>query len=381
MYEPTTSVYRVNNILHGPQISSPQSHLESFRDKDSCRGQQNSVLSDSSPSLSHTLSSLKRSFSSAFAKNGSTPSTPSSPLKKKIEVPSPLSSCRRSCTYPPASNSKSITQFFSHKKQQEEESTCSELLKSNDSPISDKTTSTSISGADASVGTDSRICHDIDEEDSVQVGDNLTGKWSHKIAPSGDAKPLFHSHSKSEKSDCKIRFHSLPSPGSVPESNIDFDQTRGTGCVEEELGAESLIENGEADLGSAKHIVLSPPQVTTITDEDLDETAQENQQKLERTIKFSLASLIKRSQAKKEKDMSSPSTFCRTFRAKICPNDNQSAEDELQKEISKDMFQRMDILGQFNLGFIITKLGSDLFIVDQHATDEKYNFEMLQRHT
>ena len=36
---------------------------------------------------------------------------------------------------------------------------------------------------------------------------------------------------------------------------------------------------------------------------------------------------------------------------------------------------------QFNLGFIITKFKDDLFIVDQHATDEKYNFEMLQRDT
>lgn len=39
----------------------------------------------------------------------------------------------------------------------------------------------------------------------------------------------------------------------------------------------------------------------------------------------------------------------------------------------------MQILGQFNLGFIITRLQSDLFIVDQHATDEKYNFETLQQ--
>ena len=39
----------------------------------------------------------------------------------------------------------------------------------------------------------------------------------------------------------------------------------------------------------------------------------------------------------------------------------------------------MDILGQFNLGFIIAKLQSDLFIIDQHATDEKFNFETLQK--
>ncbi|XP_036280514.1 mismatch repair endonuclease PMS2 isoform X5 [Pipistrellus kuhlii] len=71
----------------------------------------------------------------------------------------------------------------------------------------------------------------------------------------------------------------------------------------------------------------------------------------------------------------------RRFRAKICPGENQAAEEELRKEISKTMFAEMEVIGQFNLGFIITKLDADLFIVDQHATDEKYNFEMLQQHT
>lgn len=41
----------------------------------------------------------------------------------------------------------------------------------------------------------------------------------------------------------------------------------------------------------------------------------------------------------------------------------------------------MDVVGQFNLGFILAKLGKDLFIVDQHAADEKYNFERLQQIT
>lgn len=41
----------------------------------------------------------------------------------------------------------------------------------------------------------------------------------------------------------------------------------------------------------------------------------------------------------------------------------------------------MEVVGQFNLGFIIARLKSDLFIVDQHASDEKYNFEMLQKTT
>ncbi len=33
------------------------------------------------------------------------------------------------------------------------------------------------------------------------------------------------------------------------------------------------------------------------------------------------------------------------------------------------------------MGFIIARLGSDLFIIDQHATDEKYNFETLMKTT
>ncbi|CAH1398184.1 unnamed protein product [Nezara viridula] len=69
------------------------------------------------------------------------------------------------------------------------------------------------------------------------------------------------------------------------------------------------------------------------------------------------------------------------FRAVIDPSKNQQAEKELSKEISKEMFKKMEIIGQFNLGFIIAKLDSDLFIIDQHATDEKYNFETLQQTT
>lgn len=69
------------------------------------------------------------------------------------------------------------------------------------------------------------------------------------------------------------------------------------------------------------------------------------------------------------------------FHAKISPDSNENAEKELQKQISKYMFAQMSIVGQFNYGFIITKLNNDLFIVDQHAADEKYNFEQLQATT
>uniref|UniRef100_A0A8C4QGI1 Mismatch repair endonuclease PMS2 n=1 Tax=Eptatretus burgeri TaxID=7764 RepID=A0A8C4QGI1_EPTBU len=70
--------------------------------------------------------------------------------------------------------------------------------------------------------------------------------------------------------------------------------------------------------------------------------------------------------------------FQRRFRARIDPSENLSAEEELQKEIRKDSFSCMEVVGQFNRGFVVARLGQDLFIIDQHASDEKYNFERLQ---
>ncbi|KAJ9655782.1 ATP-binding mismatch repair protein [Neophaeococcomyces mojaviensis] len=68
-----------------------------------------------------------------------------------------------------------------------------------------------------------------------------------------------------------------------------------------------------------------------------------------------------------------------------------SEEERLSLTISKEDFGKMHIAGQFNLGFIIalrhkdmsdkTRHKDELFIIDQHASDEKYNFERLQAET
>ncbi|AET40134.1 ATP-binding mismatch repair protein Ecym_5379 [Eremothecium cymbalariae DBVPG len=65
--------------------------------------------------------------------------------------------------------------------------------------------------------------------------------------------------------------------------------------------------------------------------------------------------------------------------------DSFNSEQFLTLTVSKDDFNKMSIVGQFNLGFIIvtrrTQNKHDLFIVDQHASDEKFNFETLQKTT
>ncbi|KAH8911348.1 hypothetical protein BR93DRAFT_328645 [Coniochaeta sp. PMI_546] len=73
--------------------------------------------------------------------------------------------------------------------------------------------------------------------------------------------------------------------------------------------------------------------------------------------------------------------------------DADDAEEKLSLKISKSDFSKMKIAGQFNLGFIIAvreaeqisgedRLQDDeVFIIDQHASDEKFNFERLQSTT
>jgi DNA mismatch repair ATPase MutL len=67
-----------------------------------------------------------------------------------------------------------------------------------------------------------------------------------------------------------------------------------------------------------------------------------------------------------------------------CPNE-VNAEEELTRTITKSDFATMNVIGQFNLGFIVAhmkhKNTNDLYIIDQHAADEKYNYEKLKKET
>ncbi|EMR10835.1 hypothetical protein PNEG_00981 [Pneumocystis murina B123] len=90
--------------------------------------------------------------------------------------------------------------------------------------------------------------------------------------------------------------------------------------------------------------------------------------------------------------------FLRTFinkthNSKIEPSDTytmsqEQSENQLNSTLAKEDFFNMRVIGQFNLGFIITSLPSNekdyisnIFIIDQHASDERYNFEKLQLNT
>ncbi|TMW54688.1 hypothetical protein DOY81_000219 [Sarcophaga bullata] len=159
-----------------------------------------------------------------------------------------------------------------------------------------------------------------------------------------------------ERIDCKnvttlktkSSFIEVLNNNTLPEEDFNYTQSPNT---------QQNFEIDEADSGDEYTNYTCNELHVTLAELTLNLKAEENMEKK------------KLSKAKLER---------LRFKSEISPSQNKNAEAELQKEITKGCFAKMEIVGQFNLGFIIAKLDSDLFIVDQHATDEKYNFETLQ---
>ncbi|AEY97409.1 FAER421Wp [Eremothecium gossypii FDAG1] len=100
-------------------------------------------------------------------------------------------------------------------------------------------------------------------------------------------------------------------------------------------------------------------------------------------INANLEKIVETMQVISEQDRSSNHTTSYSRNEDF--EDAINAENYLTLTVSKRDFKEMSIIGQFNLGFIIVARRAenkhDLFIVDQHASDEKYNFENLQKST
>lgn len=73
----------------------------------------------------------------------------------------------------------------------------------------------------------------------------------------------------------------------------------------------------------------------------------------------------------KKKKMLDDSSFFSISKTNMAKEDEITSTERLNRTVMKDDFKKMEVIGQFNLGFIITKLksqkGTELFIIDQHA--------------
>nr|CDJ83098.1 ATP-binding region and DNA mismatch repair protein and MutL domain containing protein [Haemonchus contortus] len=100
----------------------------------------------------------------------------------------------------------------------------------------------------------------------------------------------------------------------------------------------------------------------------------------QQTISFSMSALKERLnnlRATKAKEEQASQEM--EFHAGLSPSENELAEKELDRTLKKSDFNQMSVIGQFNKGFIITRLRNHLFLIDQHASDEKFNFERFQK--
>ena len=172
----------------------------------------------------------------------------------------------------------------------------------------------------------------------------------------------------------------LPMPPTDSESDEDYLDDEVKKAREEATVAE-LIKQAEEkaampsldNIKRADQILKGRGQKDSTTQliQMIDESVERIDQQLQ-TLKIALQA-------------STEYSFSPNFTA---PTEDTSAEERLALTVSKADFADMHIVGQFNLGFILTvrapsssSPNPDLFIIDQHASDEKYNFERLQANT
>ncbi|XP_008580517.1 PREDICTED: mismatch repair endonuclease PMS2 [Galeopterus variegatus] len=235
-----------------------------------------------------------------------------------------------------------------------------------------------------------------DRKFSVDMEKDLGHGSTSAGSQEGVSTPEAGSHCSSDcaASSPEYRFsqESVDSCEKLPGTDRHFSDVE-CSLIQEDIGSKFRVLPQPANLSSLNTKRFKKEEIPSNSDipQKLENTQNMSVSQVDVAVKinkkivpldFSMSSLAQRiKQLHHHEQQNRGEQNCRKFRAKICPGENQAAEDELRKEISKTMFAEMEIIGQFNLGFIITKLKEDIFIVDQHATDEKYNFEMLQQHT
>uniref|UniRef100_A0A182P0N7 MutL C-terminal dimerisation domain-containing protein n=1 Tax=Anopheles epiroticus TaxID=199890 RepID=A0A182P0N7_9DIPT len=218
-------------------------------------------------------------------------------------------------------------------------------------------------------GEDNPTAVKTSEKSSQESVTDLVSFLSCKSEQSDSSQALSQSSTKQEDDGLEIK----------QESSCDSfpSLSQFAAPIKREASDKSI---GSSSISTSQSIVIDDE--LSEGEQAEDDMRHRNQQQLSISWE-SLEQLIKREQTlQAARDATEQNVLTRLrFKSKINPTANKAAESELQTEITKDDFAKMEIVGQFNLGFIIARLGDDLFIVDQHATDEKYNFEDLQRTT
>jgi len=135
--------------------------------------------------------------------------------------------------------------------------------------------------------------------------------------------------------------------------------------------ASSESDTSNEDKSVSKETKTPTPNVTTIVKENVVWS------------EFTQSFVLGQARAARERSVERISRLADAKKIRNCiSKQGEYQEDDGTLSLSKDDFVTMNVIGQFNLGFILA-VGQDgqLWILDQHACDEKYNFEKLCKET
>ncbi|KAG0163449.1 Mismatch repair endonuclease pms2, partial [Apophysomyces sp. BC1015] len=186
--------------------------------------------------------------------------------------------------------------------------------------------------------------------------------------------------SDSEKTTDLLSMASCTHNGSVNTSRLEtVEQTRKLDATISNLPMDSDVDTTQTETDEIQHVILEPEVLSYRnlwnTNGETESIDARTMHELQSGIQLMQLHLCDETVANMPLQTVQEASINNT-------TNNDEATEALNRIIKKTDFAEMQILGQFNLGFIIAALDDrDLFIIDQHASDEKYNFETLQRTT
>lgn len=218
---------------------------------------------------------------------------------------------------------------------------------------------------------------DVIDPKQLEQYSNLDSLLENGIKPGNEAMEDSFSQLLSDDQDGKDQ---VEKPDGLGEQTVAQSFEMMTGAFESPLSRQPTVGEplemeqhdpvsvspDQAKITSASNVSLSPHSELTV---DMDWIRKQAKKK-------ALSKLDRMNRDNDTGSLSPKHAFLAASLSKIddvtnlCEEDNSSsaADNELERIFQKSDFQNMRVVGQFNLGFIVARLGKDLFIVDQHAS-------------
>jgi len=379
MFEDAPSTMDTNTFLKTPNSMSSNSGdaSEVLKNKENMANQHNS-----SPKFN--IANLKRSFSSSFSSPGISSSQGSSKKQKTMQSFFKMT---------PAGDQEDDEEFMSGNELEEKNPLLKEVveLSSNTSGVGDEGNVTTLHD-EIEVKYEPKVLRQqggSNIKDEVTNGVTITfesfspEKTQASLDSTNEPTVIFDDFASISQKKCAVKSKETPTKLSIifddfnPQTDIAHKKSQDLERRSPIISSNDFELNGKlldpisVDTGAKK--------VNVVVEEEDNLVDQGKKGKREVKAAFCFDSLRESLNPNENEDH--PSLCGLKFKAQIKASENSNAEAELQKQIKKTDFAEMKVFGQFNLGFLITGLKNDLFIIDQHATDEKYNFETLQKTT